>query len=152
MAIYPLLSRASFLYCLFALPISDGLNRQVNMAAAEANAAQSFQAALGHIGFSVQAQPVVVVAQGFISMALLSLVTAYQMKQLCKLIHENADNPVPINMLQQQILLSMWHWVVNRQRLGLPVDPDEFTAIIALSNLRLWCACKKMKILVKKKQ
>jgi len=106
MAIYPLLSRASFLYCLFALPISDGLNRQVNMAAAEANAAQSFQAALGHIGFSVQAQPVVV-AQGFISMALLSLVTAYQMKQLCKLIHENADNPVPINMLQQQILLSM---------------------------------------------
>jgi len=48
-----------------------------------------------------------------ISVALLGLVTADQIKQLCKLIREDANNPVPINMLQQQMLLAMHHWVVN---------------------------------------
>jgi hypothetical protein len=91
---------------------------------------QSFQDALGRIGFSVEASEAVV-AQGFVSMALLGLVTADQIKQLCKLIRKDPTNPVPINMLQQQMLLATRRWVVNQQRLGLLVDADEFTAIMA---------------------
>jgi hypothetical protein len=90
-----------------------------------------FQAALGWIGFSVQVQAAVV-AQGFISVALLGLVTADQIKQLCKLIREDANNPVPINMLQQQMLLAMHHWVVNWQY--LQAETDDFTAVIAFKQ------------------
>ncbi len=46
-------------------------------------------------------------------------------------------NPVPINMLQQQLLLAFRYWVVNRQRLGIPVDADEFTAITAFEQSQL---------------
>jgi hypothetical protein len=40
-------------------------------------------------------------------------------------------------MLQQQMLLAMCHWVVNRQRLGLLVDADEFSAITAFEQSQL---------------
>ncbi len=63
---------------------------------AEAQAA--FQAALGRIGFSAAAQAAVV-SQGFVNVALLGLMTADQVKQVCKLIREDPVNPVPINML-----------------------------------------------------
>jgi hypothetical protein len=105
------------------------------MAEARANVA-SFQAALGRIGLTAQAQAAVV-AQGFVSIALLGLVTSNQIKQLCKLIREDANNPVPINMLQQQMLLAMRHWVVNCQRLALLVDADEFSAITAFEQSQL---------------
>jgi hypothetical protein len=95
---------------------------------AEAQAA--LQAALGRIGFSAAAQAAVV-SQGFVNVALLGLMTADQVKQVCKLIREDPVNPVPINMLQQQMLLAFRFWVVNRQRLGLAVNADEFTAIQA---------------------
>ncbi len=92
---------------------------------------------LGRIGLTAQAQAQAqeaVVAQGFVSIALLGLVTSDQIKQLCKLIREDANNPVPINMLQQQMLLAMRHWVVNCQRLRLLVDADEFSAITAFER------------------
>jgi hypothetical protein len=89
------------------------------MAEAQANIA-SFQAALSRSGFTMQAQEAVV-SQGFVNIALLGLVTSDQIKELCKLIREDTNNPVPINMLQQQMLLAMRYWVVNRQRLGLLV-------------------------------
>jgi len=68
------------------------------------------------------------------SVALLGLVTADQIKQLCKLICEDSNNPVPINMLQQQMLLALQHWVVNQQRLGLQVNAYAFTAAIAFEQ------------------
>jgi hypothetical protein len=74
--------------------------------------------------------------QGFINVVLLGLVTADQIKQVCKLIREGVP-PVPINMMQQQMLLSFHYWVVNRQRLGLPVDADDFTAILAFEQSQL---------------
>jgi hypothetical protein len=46
---------------------------------------------------------VVVITQGFTNIALLGLVTSDQIKQLCKLIRENDGNPVPINIVQQQM-------------------------------------------------
>jgi hypothetical protein len=93
---------------------------------AEAQAA--FQAALGRIGFSAAAQAAVV-SQGFVNVALLGLMTADQVKQFCKLIREDPVNPIPINMLQQQMLLAFRFWVMNRQRLGLAVNANEFMAI-----------------------
>jgi hypothetical protein len=38
---------------------------------------------------------------------------------------------VPINIIQQQMLLAMRHWVIHRQRLGLDVNAGDFTAVIA---------------------
>ncbi len=101
---------------------------------AEAQAA--FQTALNRIGFS-QAAQAAVTAQGFVNVALLGLVTADQIKQVCKLIREDPNNPVTINMLQQQMLLALRFWVVNRQRLGLAVDAEEFTAITAFEQSQL---------------
>jgi hypothetical protein len=103
---------------------------------AQANNMQSFQAALSCIGFTVQAQAAIV-GQEFVSMALLGLVTSDQITQLCKLICEDANNPVPINMLQQQMLLAMCHWAVNRQRLSLLVEAEEFNAITAFEQSQL---------------
>jgi hypothetical protein len=95
----------------------------------------AFQAALGRIGFTPAAQQAVT-NQGFINVTLLGLVTTDQIKQVCKLIREGV-RPVPINMLQQQMLLSFCYWVVNRQRLGLPVDADDFTAVLAFEQSQL---------------
>jgi hypothetical protein len=105
------------------------------MAAAQASLV-AFHAALEHIGFNPAAQAAVT-DQGFTNVALLGLVTADQIKQVCKLIRESPINPIPINMMQQQMLLALRYWVVNRQRLGLPVDAEEFTAIIAFEQSQL---------------
>jgi hypothetical protein len=71
-------------------------------------AQQELWAALGLIRFNEAAQ-LAVVAQGFTNFALLGLVTSDQIKQVCKLIREDAVNPVPINIFQQQMLLVMRH-------------------------------------------
>jgi hypothetical protein len=120
---------------LLLLPLYFLLLLLLQMAEARENVA-SFQAALGRIGLMAQAQAAVV-AQGFVSIALLGLVTSDQIKQLCKLIREDTNNPVTINMLQQQMLLAMRHWVVNRQRLRLLVDADKFSAITAFKQSQL---------------
>jgi hypothetical protein len=101
-----------------------------------AAAQEAFQAALGRIGFS-QAAQTVISNQGFTNAALLGLITADQVKQVCKLIREDPTTPVPINMLQQQMLLAFRYWVVNRQRLGLLVDAEDFTAITAFEQSQL---------------
>ena len=105
--------------------------------AAQIMAAQvAFRAALGRIGFNDDAQ-LAVVAQGFNTMSLLGLVTGDQIKQVCKLIRESPNNPVPINIVQQQMLLAMRYWVVTRQRLGLPVVATDFTAATAYEQSQL---------------
>jgi hypothetical protein len=96
----------------------------------------AFRAALGWIGFNEAAQ-IAVVAQGFTNIALLGLVTSDQVKQVCKLIREHVANPVPINIIQQQLLLAIRHWVINRQRLGLDVNADDFMAIIAYEQSQI---------------
>ena len=101
-----------------------------------AEAQVAFQAALGCIGFSTAAQAATV-AQGFVNVALLGLMTPDQVKQVCKLIGEDAANPIPINMLQQQMLLAFHYWVVNHQCLGLAVNANEFTAITAFEQAQL---------------
>jgi hypothetical protein len=60
-----------------------------------AAAAAQFRSTLGRIGLNEAAQ-LAVVAQGFTNIALLGLVTSNQIKQVCKLFREDADNPVPI--------------------------------------------------------
>jgi uncharacterized membrane protein YgcG len=105
------------------------------MAVAQANLT-AFHEALGRIGFSQAAQNAIS-NQGFSNVALLGLITSDQVKQVCKLIREDPVTPVPINMLQQQMLLAFRFWVVNRQRLGLPVDAEDFTAITAFEQSQL---------------
>jgi hypothetical protein len=104
----------------------------IQMAAAQV----AFRAALGRIRFNKAAQ-LAVVTQGFTNIALLGLVTSDQIKQVCKLTRENAGNPVPINIIQQQLLLAMRHWVINRQRLGLEVNAADFTAATAYEQSQL---------------
>jgi hypothetical protein len=96
----------------------------------------AFRATLGRIGFSEEAQ-LAVVAQGFNTMSLLGLVTSDQIKQVCRLIRKSPNNPVPINFVQQQLLLAMHYWVVTRQRLGLPVVATAFTAATAYEQSQL---------------
>ncbi len=105
------------------------------MAVAQANLT-AFHEALGRIGFSQAAQNAIT-NQGFSNAALLGLITPDQVKQVCKLIREDPVTSVPINMLQQQMLLAFRFWVVNRQRLGLPVDAEDFTAITAFEQSQL---------------
>jgi hypothetical protein len=66
------------------------------------------------------------------------------------LIGEDTANPVPINMLQQQLLLVFCYWVVNRQRLGIPVDADEFTAITAFKQSQLMVRIKEDEVIADK--
>jgi hypothetical protein len=105
-------------------------------------AQQELMAALGRIGFNEAAQ-LAVVGQGFTNITLLGLVTSNQIKQVCKLIREDAVNPVPINIFQQQMLLVMRHWTVNRQRLGLTVNANDFTAIMAYEQSQLMVRLKE---------
>jgi hypothetical protein len=96
----------------------------------------AFHAALGRRGFNPAAQAAVT-DQGFINAALLSLFMADQIKQVCKLIREDPVNPIPINMMQQQMLLAFCYWVVNHQRLGLLDDAVDFMATIAFKQSQL---------------
>jgi hypothetical protein len=96
-------------------------------------AQQELRVALNCIGFNEAAQ-LVVAMQGFTNITLLGLVTRNQIKQVCKLIQEDADDPVPINIIQQQMLLTMHHWTVNCQHLGLTVSATDFTDSLVLKR------------------
>jgi hypothetical protein len=56
---------------------------------------------------------------------------------MCKRIESRAVNPVVITTVQEQFLLSLRHWVVNKQRLQEPIHPNEFTMVTALNQTQL---------------
>jgi hypothetical protein len=56
---------------------------------------------------------------------------------MCKRIETHANNPIVINTIQEQLLLSMRFWVIQRQRLQMPVDANQLTMIIALNQAQI---------------
>jgi hypothetical protein len=65
---------------------------------------------------------------------MLGLLTATQVSKLCKRIEEQAINPICISTIQEQFLLAMRSWVIQRQRLQLPIDANQFTMVVALNQ------------------
>jgi len=98
---------------------------------------QDFVAALDRIGFEPEQRNAIIQTSGCINMAMLGLLTSSQVSKLCKRIETRAVNPIHINTIQEQLLLAMRSWVINRQRLQLPVEANEFTMIIALNQAQI---------------
>ena len=78
----------------------------------------AFKAALTRIGFNNQARDAVV-SQGFPNIDSLARVDKSRIKQLCKMLHEDQENPIEISLMNKQLLEAMRFWVINRNRLGL---------------------------------
>jgi hypothetical protein len=76
----------------------------------------AFRAALGRLGFNNQQQDAIN-AQGLISMQSLLFYQKDQIKRICKVIREHAENPLNINVMQEQWLETMRYWVRKRSRL-----------------------------------
>lgn len=99
--------------------------QQANLAA--------FRAALGRIGFTPVAQDALN-QNGFNGMYNLMIFSKEQIKGVCKVIRENADNPIPISMEQEQFLTAMRHWVKTRVRTNRDISPELFTRDVAIAE------------------
>jgi len=70
-------------------------------------------------------------------MAMLGLLSATQVSKICKQTETRPINPIRINTVQEQLLLAMRFWVIERQRLQLPVDATQFNMIVALNQAQI---------------
>jgi hypothetical protein len=68
---------------------------------------------------------------------MLRLLSSTQIQKLCKRIQTRANNPIVINTIQEQLLLAMHFWVIQRQRLQMPKDANQFTMIVAFSQAQI---------------
>jgi hypothetical protein len=93
----------------------------------------AFREALGHIGFSVPAQDALN-RNGFNEMYNLMIYLKEQIKRVCTIIREDAANPRPISMEQEQLLTAMRHWVKTRVRINHDINPDLFTREVAINE------------------
>lgn len=57
-----------------------------------------------------------------------------QIKRICKILRERANNPVNINIRQEQMLETMRYRVQTRMRANLPINPALFTIAVAQSE------------------
>ncbi len=57
-----------------------------------------------------------------------------QIKHVCTVIREDADQPIPISMEQEQLLTAMQHWVKTRVRTKRDIDPRLFTRDTAIAE------------------
>jgi hypothetical protein len=55
-----------------------------------------------------------------------------QIKRACSVIREDAVNPIPISMEQEQLLTAMRHWVKTRFCVNCDINPDLFTREVAI--------------------
>ncbi len=93
----------------------------------------AFREALGRIGFSVPAQDALN-RNGFNGMYNLMIYSKEQIKRVCTVIREDAANPIPISMEQEQLLTAMRHWVKTRVRVNRDINPDLFTREVAINE------------------
>jgi len=98
---------------------------------------QDFVAALDRIGLEPEQRNAIIETSGCINIAMLGLLTSSQVSKLCKRIETRPVNPIHINTIQEQLLLAMRSWVINRQRLQLPVEANQFTMIVALNQAQI---------------
>lgn len=110
-----------------------------NMAAeiAQAGVQQDFLSALERVGFNQDQRIAIVETSGCLNMAMLGLLSATQVSKICKRTETRPINPIRINTVQEQLLLAMRFWVIQRQRLQLPVDATQFNMIVALNQAQI---------------
>jgi hypothetical protein len=58
---------------------------------------------------------------------MLGLLSASQITKLCKRISTRTDNPLAITSVQEQMLVALRFWIVNRQRMQLQINVAEIT-------------------------
>jgi hypothetical protein len=93
----------------------------------------AFCEALGRIGFSVPAQDALN-RNRFNMMYNLMIYSKEQIKRVCTIIREDAANPIPISMEQEQLLTAIRHWVKTRVRVNRNINPDLFTREVAINE------------------
>jgi hypothetical protein len=93
----------------------------------------AYNQALGCIGFDAAAQ-VALNQNGFGSMYNMLIYSRDHIKRMCKVLRERQQNPILINMEQEQLLTAMWHWVKARVRTNQDIDPRLFTREIAIAE------------------
>jgi hypothetical protein len=111
------------------------MNNAMNNLVAQQRA--EFDAILIRIGFSPAQREAVIDTSGCINVAMIGLLTTDQITKMCKRIESRAANLIIITTMQEQFLLSLRHWVVNKQRLQEPVNPNDFTLVTALNQTQL---------------
>ena len=104
---------------------------------AQAGVQQDFLSALERVGFNQDQRIAIVETSGCLNMAMLGLLSATQVSKICKRTETRPINPIRINTVQEQLLLAMRFWVIQRQRLQLPVDATQFNMIVALNQAQI---------------
>ncbi len=72
-------------------------------------------------------------SSGCTSTVMIGLLLSDQIKRVCKRINDT----IPLSALQEQLILALRFWVVNKQRIQQHIDPESFTMILALNQAQL---------------
>jgi hypothetical protein len=97
----------------------------------------ALRVALGRCGLDRAAQESVIAIGGMIHIAMFGMLAAADIARICKVMHTRAIDPIMITVMQEQLLQGMRFWVTNRQRLGLPVEAEDFTTATAFEQTAL---------------
>jgi hypothetical protein len=103
----------------------------------QAAALIALRLALGRCGLDRAAQESVIAIGGMVHVAMFGMLAAADIARICKVMHTRAIDPIMITVMQEQLLQGMRFWVTNRQRLGLPVEAEDFTTATAFTQTAL---------------
>jgi hypothetical protein len=102
---------------------------------AEAQAAQlAFMAALSCIGCAPALQQETIAYTGFVNIAMLGLLALDDIAKICKNFRTRPINPIPVTVIQEQLLLAVRFWVSSHQRLQKLVEAQIVTAALAYNQ------------------
>jgi hypothetical protein len=96
-----------------------------------------FIAALNRIGFNPDEQQAITQYTGCRNIAMLGLLSEEDITRMCKTLRTRANNPIPLTVLQEKLLLATRFWVANRQRVQLPVDANDVTPILIYTQANM---------------
>ena len=97
----------------------------------------ALNAALGRCGLNQAAIDAVVPIGSIAHIAMLGMLATSHIARICKVVRTRAVDPIMITVMQELLIQGMRFWVTNRQRLGLPVDADEFTTATTFAQTAL---------------
>jgi hypothetical protein len=100
-------------------------------------AQNAFRAALMQIGFDAPRAEAIIELSGCLNVAMLGLLSASQITKLCKRVSTRTDNPLAITSVQEQMLLALRFWIVNRQRMQLPINAADITPALIMMQAQL---------------
>jgi hypothetical protein len=101
----------------------------------EAQAAQlAFMAALGRIGCPPVLQQEIIAYTGCVNIAMLGLFTPDDISKMCQNFHTRTVNPIPVTVIQEQLLLATRFWVSSHQGLQKPDEAQVVAAVLAYNQ------------------